>query len=431
VPDASTVEDSFSIESVSSAAPLDPTSAIKKTISDRCDMSVWFKNVSSEHDLAVLEFLAGKLFQAIKQQERKRKAAFPNGILVEAHIWAKHSKKCTPLVLKIPQNMTVFGLREELALRLSRSLKSDCPALNAFGSPALQVLRRVPLSFHRNCASCRHDEAPCQLGSIAARPSASRGALQRDVRERSPKFACPDHSKENEIVAELVGDMGQVVLDLPDDDFDVFEYESVEVPIPMECSPQNTVELMDCIDKFCQMEQLEESDEGCCDQCRRNYEWRQLRIFRSPPHLIVHLRRFQRSSHGSDRQKIGVHVHFPLEGLDLSNHVTHWSDGEKPVYDCYAVSNHYDGLGGGHYTAFTLTDGGVWCHYDDETIMVDVDPSEVTSPAAYILYYRRRDVPAGLDLDRPTPIPIPDLMTGTTEESSRSTSPDSVPHECS
>jgi Ubiquitin carboxyl-terminal hydrolase len=55
-------------------------------------------------------------------------------------------------------------------------------------------------------------------------------------------------------------------------------------------------------------------------------------------------------------------------------------------------SNHYGGLGGGHYTAYAVNDDGVWCHYDDSRITDHVDPKEVVSEAAYVVYYRRRDV---------------------------------------
>lgn len=55
-------------------------------------------------------------------------------------------------------------------------------------------------------------------------------------------------------------------------------------------------------------------------------------------------------------------------------------------------SNHYGGLGGGHYTAYALHDDGVWCYYDDSRITENVDAKDVVSDAAYVLYYRRRDV---------------------------------------
>ncbi len=38
---------------------------------------------------------------------------------------------------------------------------------------------------------------------------------------------------------------------------------------------------------------------------------------------------------------------FPVSGLDLSSLVK-CPDAPEPVYDLYAVSNHFGGMGGGH-----------------------------------------------------------------------------------
>jgi hypothetical protein len=124
------------------------------------------------------------------------------------------------------------------------------------------------------------------------------------------------------------------------------------------------------------------------------------------------LKRFQFSARTHRRQKINIHVDFPLIGLDLSKQVLHWNnDNEKPIYDCYAVSNHYGGLGGGHYTAYAINDDGVWCHYDDSRITSHISPSEVVSSAAYVLYYRRRDVPVDMEyIQKIVSSPPPPIM---------------------
>ena len=64
------------------------------------------------------------------------------------------------------------------------------------------------------------------------------------------------------------------------------------------------------------------------------------------------------------------------------------------MYDCYAVSNHIGGLGGGHYTAF-CKNNGVWCGFNDSSVNENVDEKEVKSAAAYTLWYRRRDGDGG------------------------------------
>ena len=86
-----------------------------------------------------------------------------------------------------------------------------------------------------------------------------------------------------------------------------------------------------------------------------------------------------------NRDKLSTTVRFPLDALDLKNHVkkpggaqletvgNDWltvfimlwfschslSNLLLQLYDCYAVSNHFGALGGGHYTAFarSLTSG--------------------------------------------------------------------------
>lgn len=62
-----------------------------------------------------------------------------------------------------------------------------------------------------------------------------------------------------------------------------------------------------------------------------------------------------------------------------------------PVYDLFAVSNHYGGLGGGHYTAYCrMPDNGRWYCFDDSHVS-EISTETVLSSAAYVLFYRRRD----------------------------------------
>ncbi|KAG4997667.1 hypothetical protein JHK85_029106 [Glycine max] len=64
-------------------------------------------------------------------------------------------------------------------------------------------------------------------------------------------------------------------------------------------------------------------------------------------------------------------------------------DGESYVYNLYAISNHYGGLGGGHYTAYCkLIDDNKWCHFDDSHVS-PVTEAEIKSSAAYVLFYQR------------------------------------------
>ena len=156
----------------------------------------------------------------------------------------------------------------------------------------------------------------------------------------------------------------------------------------------NKVTLMDCIRKYCEREQLDDSEMWYCSKCKDHVRaWKELHVYRTPPILIIHLKRFHFSATTHRRDKIDTLVHFPLVGLDLRDHVSHREgNGIEPVYDCYAVSNHFGGLGGGHYTAYCKEDDGTWSNYDDGRVTPDVDEKEVVSSAAYCLYYKRRDV---------------------------------------
>ena len=175
------------------------------------------------------------------------------------------------------------------------------------------------------------------------------------------------------------------------------------------------VSIMDCIHKYCEMEQLDESDTWYCNQCKEHVRaWKQFHLYRTPPVLIVHLKRFHYSSTTHRRDKIDTLIDFPLVDLDLRSVVkhNHWEVGQEPIYDCYAVSNHFGGLGGGHYTAYARWGNGgkqdkngeghggeekggsssPWCIFDDSRVTTCVDESEVVSNAAYCLYYKRKDV---------------------------------------
>jgi len=113
-------------------------------------------------------------------------------------------------------------------------------------------------------------------------------------------------------------------------------------------------------------------------------------LWRLPTILVIHLKRFSFSKFFRD--KIDTFVDFPLEGLDMGP-VTIGPKDKPTVFDLIAVSNHYGGLGGGHYTAFSKlsrVQGGGWFSFDDSHCSPAVE-ANVKSPAAYLLFYKRRE----------------------------------------
>ncbi len=60
----------------------------------------------------------------------------------------------------------------------------------------------------------------------------------------------------------------------------------------------------------------------------------------------------------------------------------------KPEYELYAISNHFGGLGGGHYTAYAKNNGE-WHSFDDSRVS-RAGNKDIVSSAAYILFYERK-----------------------------------------
>jgi hypothetical protein len=72
-----------------------------------------------------------------------------------------------------------------------------------------------------------------------------------------------------------------------------------------------------------------------------------------------------------------LQVQFPLAELDLSRYVLHQQE-QPPLYDCFAVSNHYGGMGGGHYTAFAqMPNDRKWFCFDDSRVE-EISPEGVS-----------------------------------------------------
>ncbi|GKV01363.1 hypothetical protein SLEP1_g13919 [Rubroshorea leprosula] len=86
--------------------------------------------------------------------------------------------------------------------------------------------------------------------------------------------------------------------------------------------------------------------------------------------------------------KLETFVDFPIEDLDLSDYISHQHSQSGTHYRLYAVSNHYGGMGGGHYTAFVDIGQGRWYEFDDGSVH-SVTKDSIKTSAAYVLFYRR------------------------------------------
>jgi ubiquitin C-terminal hydrolase len=156
-------------------------------------------------------------------------------------------------------------------------------------------------------------------------------------------------------------------------------------------------------------------------------------VWRLPPIMIIHLKRFQFTQHF--RRKLRNMVVFPVEGLDLSrivasddhdhsNHadtsasrnvssriidvdklrddcreedaswISNADDGRSPetLYDLYAVVHHLGALSGGHYVASVRSEkDGKWRIFNDAQV-TEICSKDIVDASAYILFYIRRDM---------------------------------------
>ncbi|KAI8814498.1 hypothetical protein BJ742DRAFT_671533, partial [Cladochytrium replicatum] len=180
--------------------------------------------------------------------------------------------------------------------------------------------------------------------------------------------------------------------------FDPYMFLSVPIPETREIN----VPYIPLPAYYCKEEVLGEEDTWYCPSCKEHRRIKKkLDIWSVPEVLVFHLKRFSSTGRVSAfsrmmGDKIDSFVDFPLENLDLTERIIgpssrgrRASPKDRAVYDLFAVSNHFGGLGGGHYTAYAKngTDGQ-WYNFDDSHVS-KADPTRVVTESAYLLFYRR------------------------------------------
>eukprot|EP00500_Bicosoecida_sp_ms1_P004096 CAMPEP_0203807726 /NCGR_PEP_ID=MMETSP0115-20131106/1222_1 /ASSEMBLY_ACC=CAM_ASM_000227 /TAXON_ID=33651 /ORGANISM="Bicosoecid sp, Strain ms1" /LENGTH=494 /DNA_ID=CAMNT_0050716409 /DNA_START=311 /DNA_END=1793 /DNA_ORIENTATION=+ len=167
--------------------------------------------------------------------------------------------------------------------------------------------------------------------------------------------------------------------------FDPFMYLS----LPVGTSAGQAGSLHRSLQEFTSEERLEGDERWHCPKCKkfRNAS-KKFDLWKLPPLLIVHLKRFSYTRRGV-RRKLTNNISFPTTGLDLSAFCV-GDDPDPPVYDLYAVINHHGrGLGSGHYSAFALNPAHNAWHCFNDSRVGRIDERDVHSADAYVLFYTR------------------------------------------
>ena len=145
--------------------------------------------------------------------------------------------------------------------------------------------------------------------------------------------------------------------------------------------------LYQCIDEYTKPEILEGENAWYNETTRQKEDVKkQIRFWNFPNIIIIALNRFTPDG----MRKINNNIDFPLDDLDLSKYVCGYN-ASSYKYELYGICNHIGGVSGGHYTAFVRNVDNIWLHYNDREVEVVDNPSAVISPAAYCLFYRKKN----------------------------------------
>lgn len=179
---------------------------------------------------------------------------------------------------------------------------------------------------------------------------------------------------------------------------------------------KNKIELVSLLENFTAPEQVDGVYCGRCQAMRP--QLKQIQVWRAPPILILHLKRFEHTAYR--HSKLQHLVTYPLVGFDLAPFLVESGDGGtgevedgefvdsdfiglkayggkkhggfSRKYDLYGVIEHSGGVGAGHYVAIVKHEGDDnWYCFDDEKVF-KIDQDKVVSKNAYLLFYIRQDI---------------------------------------
>jgi len=144
--------------------------------------------------------------------------------------------------------------------------------------------------------------------------------------------------------------------------------------------------IYDCLDAYVASEVLEGENAWFNEKTNRKETARKNIVFWNFPKILVIV--FKRFS-ANGQVKNGAFIQFPVEQLNLSKYVVGYNP-KLYAYDLFGVCNHLGGVSGGHYTSFGKN-GGSWFHYNDTRVEEVPRPEMIVTPAAYCLFYRKKN----------------------------------------
>ncbi|CAF4207350.1 unnamed protein product, partial [Rotaria sp. Silwood2] len=169
--------------------------------------------------------------------------------------------------------------------------------------------------------------------------------------------------------------------------------------------------LQQCLQMFIEPEVLGPDDKWYCPYCKEHMQAEKIMsVWRLPPILIIHLKRFK-YNHGSSygyfsdsRVKIDTNVKYPVHDLNMTPYCSSTTDSSQARYDLFGIINHRGSAWFGHYTSYARllsyndsvkTEIG-WRNFDDERVSSLSCDKDLVRSDAYVLFYRHRNSPINL-----------------------------------
>ena len=155
---------------------------------------------------------------------------------------------------------------------------------------------------------------------------------------------------------------------------------TLDLPIPSESNsagkPKQQVTLDECMEWFFERETLDDAGRT-----------KDIAYWSISDILVITIQRY----HHNGRTKANSHVDFPLDELLMGKYVCGYNPAQYS-YECVGVCNHSGRVNGGHYTSYVRLANNRWFHFNDVNVNLVTSMSEIVSPRAYCLIYRKKNI---------------------------------------
>jgi ubiquitin C-terminal hydrolase len=176
--------------------------------------------------------------------------------------------------------------------------------------------------------------------------------------------------------------------------FDPFT--SLSLPLQDEHGKRRVKTLSQALQLFTSEERLTDKNSWDCPKCQLKVEAiKKMDIWRLPPVLMIHFKRFQYNQFGDRISKLDNFITYPVADMDFSPFGAGGTPfiGGPALFDLIAVSMHAGSVNSGHYTTIAFNQVvGNWYLFDDQSVnRVTADATQ--SNEAYVLFYSRLEGP--------------------------------------